>query len=183
MKFIETALKGAYVIELTPVYDERGFFVRSFCKDEFMHIGHRNEIVQINHSSTKIKGTIRGLHYQHPPASEIKIIRCISGTVFDVMVDIRTASPTFGQWFGLELNATNMLAAYIPAGFAHGFQTLCDHAELIYHHSEFYSPAHERGLRFNDPALAIDWPLPEAVISPKDRSYHLINNNFTGVDI
>ena len=183
MKFNKTSLKGAYVIELEPLFDERGAFVRTFCKEEFTRIGHNREIVQINHSSTRKKGAIRGLHYQTPPASEIKIIRCIQGAVFDVMVDIRAGSSTFGQWYGQELSKTNMRAVYIPEGFAHGFQTLTENAELIYHHSAVYCPDYERGLRFDDPVLAIQWPLPISVVSSKDWSYLLIDGSFKGIKI
>jgi dTDP-4-dehydrorhamnose 3,5-epimerase len=183
MKFNKTHLKGAYVIELEPLCDERGFFVRTFCKEEFVRIGHNKEIVQINHSATREKGTIRGLHYQTSPVSEIKIIRCIRGAVFDVMVDIRVSSLTFGKWFGQELSKENMCVVYIPEGFAHGFQTLTDNAELIYHHSAVYCPDYERGLRFDDPVLAIQWPLPISIVSPKDRSYALIDGNFKGIEI
>lgn len=183
MKFVEAPLAGAYVIELEPFLDERGLFARTFCQKEFAKIGFYKQIDQINHSVTKQKGAIRGMHHQCPPACEIKIIRCVEGRVFDVMVDIRAASPTFMQWHGVELSKDNMRMVYIPEGFAHGFQTLTDNAELIYHHSAFYSPEYERGLRFDDPALAIKWPLPVGAISPKDQSYPLIDNKFKGIDI
>jgi dTDP-4-dehydrorhamnose 3,5-epimerase len=183
MKFVEAPLAGAYVIELEPFLDERGLFARTFCQKEFARIGFHKQIVQINHSVTRQKGTIRGMHYQLPPACEIKIIRCVQGTVFDVMVDLRTGSPTFMQWYGVELSKDNMRMVYIPEGFAHGFQTLTDNAELIYHHSAFYSPEYEHGLRCDDPALVINWPLPGGAISPKDQSYPLIDNNFKGIEI
>jgi dTDP-4-dehydrorhamnose 3,5-epimerase len=183
MKFILTPLAGAYVIELEPFLDERGLFTRTFCQEEFAEIGFQNQIVQINHTVTRQKGSIRGMHYQLPPACEIKIIRCVKGKVFDIMVDLRTESPTFMQWHGVELTKNNMCMVFIPEGFAHGLQTLTDNAELIYHHSALYSPEHERGLRFNDPALAIDWPLPVGVISHKDMNYPLIDDSFKGVII
>lgn len=183
MKFVEAPLDGAYVIELEPFEDERGLFARTFCQNEFAAIGFHKQIVQINHSVTRQKGAIRGMHYQLQPACETKIIRCVQGKVFDVMVDIRAGSPTFMQWHGVELSKDNLRMVYIPDGFAHGFQSFTDNAELIYHHSDFYSPEHERGLRFDDHALAINWPLPVSVISPKDQSYPLIDNNFKGIEI
>jgi dTDP-4-dehydrorhamnose 3,5-epimerase len=183
MKFIETPLSGVYVIELEPFHDERGLFARTFCQKEFATIGFDKQIVQINHSITRKGGTIRGMHYQSPPVCEIKIIRCVQGAAFDVMVDLRSGSPTFLQWHGMELSKDNMRMVYIPEGFAHGFQTLADNAELIYHHSAFYSPEYESGLRYDDPALAIKWPLPVGAISPKDQSYPLIDNNFKGIEI
>ncbi len=183
MKFIETPFAGAYIVELEPFRDERGLFARTFCQKEFANIGFDKQIVQINHSVTKQKGTIRGMHYQRPPACEIKIIRCIQGTVFDVMVDIRADSPTYMRWHGVELSKANMRMVYIPEGFAHGFQTLADNAELIYHHSAFYSPEYENVLKFDDPVLAINWPLPMSVTSLKDQSCPLINNDFEGIKI
>ena len=183
MKFVEAPLAGAYVIELEPFRDERGLFARTFCQKEFTEIGFHKQIVQINHSVTMQKGAIRGMHYQCPPACETKIIRCVQGKVFDVMVDIRAGSPTWMQWYGIELSKDNLRMVYIPAGFAHGFQTLTNNAELIYHHSEFYSPEYELGLRFDDPAIAIKWPLPLGPISTKDLSYLLIDNNFKGIEI
>ncbi len=183
MKFVETPLAGAYIIELEPFQDERGFFARLFCQRELAKIGFDKQIVQINHSLSRKKGTIRGMHFQHPPASEIKIIRCIDGAVFDVMVDLRTGSPTFLKWYGLELTKNEMRMVYIPEGFAHGFQALTDNAELIYFVSAFYSPKREGGLRFDDPAVAIQWPLPTGDVSAKDRNFSLIGSRFTGVKI
>jgi dTDP-4-dehydrorhamnose 3,5-epimerase len=182
MKFIETSLASAYIIELEPLRDERGLFARTFCQKKFASIGFHKQIVQINHSVTRQKGAIRGMHYQCPPACEIKIIRCVQGTVFDVMVDLRAGSSTFLQWHGVELSKDNMRMVYIPDGFAHGFQTLVDNSELIYHHSAFYSPEYEQGLRFDDPALTIAWPLPAGVITTKDQSYPLIDDNFKGIE-
>ena len=183
MKFFETPLAGAYVIELDPFVDDRGLFVRTFCQKEFSGIGFHKQIVQINYSVTRQKGAIRGLHYQLPPAGETKIIRCVQGSVFDVMVDIRAESATFMQWHAATLSKDNMCMVFIPEGFAHGFQALTDNAELIYHHSAFYKLEYERGLRFDDPVLAIHWPLSVGVISPKDEGYPLIGNNFKGIEI
>jgi dTDP-4-dehydrorhamnose 3,5-epimerase len=183
MKFVETPLAGAYVIELEPFLDERGLFARTFCQKEFAAIHFDKQIVQINHSVTRKKGVIRGMHYQRPPACEIKIIRCVAGAVFDVMVDLRAGSPTFLHWYGVELSPDNMRMTYIPEGCAHGFQTLSADAALIYHHSAFYRAEYENGLRFDDPALAIIWPLPVDGISPKDQSYPLIGQDFKGIQI
>lgn len=183
MKFFETPLAGAYEIEPEPFIDDRGLFARTFCKQEFAEIGFAREIVQINHSITRHKGTIRGLHYQTSPACETKIIRSVQGVVFDVMVDLRADSATFMQWYSVELSHDNMKMVYIPEGFAHGFQALTDNVELIYHHSQFYSPEYENGLRFDDLALAIKWPLPLSCISPKDKSYLPLNDNFKGLMI
>jgi dTDP-4-dehydrorhamnose 3,5-epimerase len=183
MNFVETPIAGAYYIELEPFLDERGLFVRTFCQRELAQIGFHKQIVQINHSVTRQKGTIRGMHYQLQPASETKLIRCVQGKVFDVMVDIRAGSPTFKQWCGVELSKDNMRMVYIPEGFAHGFQTLTDNTELIYHHSAFYNQELERGLRYNDVALSIKWPLPVRSISSKDQSYPGIDSNFKGIEI
>jgi dTDP-4-dehydrorhamnose 3,5-epimerase len=183
MKFFETPLAGAYVIELEPFQDERGLFARTFCQKELAKIDFTGQIVQINHSLTRQKGMIRGMHYQSPPACEIKIIRCIRGAVFDVMVDLRAGSPTLRLWYGVELSKENMHMVYIPAGFAHGFQALSDNAELIYHHSSFYEPDCEHGLRYDDPALAIEWPLPAGFISARDRNHPFLNDNFPGIKI
>ncbi len=181
MKFLETPLPGAYLIELEPLRDERGLFARTFCQEEFSRIGFQKRIVQINHSVTRKKGSIRGIHYQLPPASEAKLIRCIHGRVFDVMMDLRSASPNFLRHYGVELSKDNMRMVFIPEGFAHGFQTLTDDAELLYHHSEFYTPHCERGLRYDDPALAINWPLPVSEVSVKDQRYPLIDASFMGM--
>lgn len=183
MTFKETPLIGAYIIELQPFSDDRGWFARTFCKNEFREIGHDQEFVQFNHSVTLKKGTIRGLHFQVPPYSEIKLIRCIRGCVYDVIIDIRENSPTFLQYVAVELSEKNMLSIYIPQGFAHGFQTLEDNSQLIYHHTAYYTPGHEAGLRYNDPAIGINWPLPVSVITEKDLNHFLINNSFKGISI
>lgn len=183
MKFFEAPLAGVYIIELEPFQDERGLFIRTFCQKEFAKIGFQKPIVQFNHSVTRKTGTIRGMHYQLPPSCETKIIRCVQGEVFDVMVDIRAGSPTFMRWHGVELSKDNFRMVYIPEGFAHGFQTLSDDAEVIYHHSAFYCPEFESGLKSDDPALAIQWPLSVASISPKDQNYPLIDDNFKGIEI
>jgi dTDP-4-dehydrorhamnose 3,5-epimerase len=148
-----------------------------------MEIGHDKEFVQFNHSATNKKGTIRGMHYQLPPFSEIKLIRCISGSVYDVIIDLRKDSPTFLKYAAVELSERNMLSLYIPQGFAHGFQTLEDNAQLIYHHTDFYTPGYEAGIRYNDPSVGISWPLPVSVITEKDLNHDLLNNRFKGISI
>ena len=183
MKYLETPLKGAYVIEPQPFRDKRGLFARTFCKEDFKAIHHSGEFVQFNHSHTNRKGALRGLHYQVPPRSEIKLIRCIRGMVYDVIVDIRKGSPTFLEFFGVELSAENMRSIYVPEGFAHGFQTLEEDTELIYHHSDYYSPEHEGAIRYNDPRLGIEWPMDPSEISEKDKNHTLLNHSFKGVVI
>jgi dTDP-4-dehydrorhamnose 3,5-epimerase len=181
MIFTPTPLKGSYMIQLTPFKDERGWFARTYCKNEFKEIGHDSEWVQMNHSFTVKKGTIRGMHYQVPPYSEIKMVRCIRGKVFDVIVDIRNDSPTFLKWFGVELSASAMNMIYIPRGFAHGFQTLTDDCELIYHHSELYVTNAENGIKYNDPAIGINWPLEADMISERDLNHPALLKNFKGI--
>ncbi len=182
MIFTETPLKGAYIVETKPFTDDRGLFARTFCKNEFQQIGHTKEFVQFNHSVTTHKGSLRGMHYQLPPFSEIKLIRCIRGKVFDVIIDIREGSPTFLKHFSIELSEDNLLSLYIPEGFAHGFQTLEDNAQLIYHHTSFYQPGYEGGIRFSDPAVGINWPLQVTRISEKDSKYEFLNN-FNGIKL
>lgn len=181
MTFKETILKGSFVIDVTPFEDERGWFARTFCKDEFVKIGHTKEWLQMNHSFTKQQGTIRGMHYQLPPFSEIKMVRCIAGAVFDVIIDIRKNSPTFLQWFGVELSSTNKKMIYIPEGFAHGFQTLTDDAELIYHHSEFYKPNVESGIKYDEPSVNINWKLEVTNISERDKQHNFLTADFKGI--
>jgi dTDP-4-dehydrorhamnose 3,5-epimerase len=181
MIFTETILKGSYEITLTPHGDNRGWFARTYCKNEFEQIGHHAEWVQINHSFSAQKGTVRGMHFQHPPYAEVKMLRCIAGSVYDVIVDLRKDSPTFLKWCGTELSAANKKILYIPAGFAHGFQTLSDDAELIYHHTEFYTPAAEAGIGYNDPAINIVWPLPVSELSVRDTNHPLIDSKFKGL--
>jgi dTDP-4-dehydrorhamnose 3,5-epimerase len=183
MNFIPTKLADAYLIELKTFADERGWFARTFCKKEFEQIGHHKEWVQINHSMSRDRGTIRGMHFQYPPHNEAKLVRCISGKVFDVMVDIRRGSPTFLQWTAAELSAENRRMLYIPEGFAHGFQTLTDDVELIYHHSAYYAPEAEGGLRFDDPAIGIEWPLPPGNISVKDQNRVFLTDAFEGIEV
>jgi dTDP-4-dehydrorhamnose 3,5-epimerase len=181
MTFEETLLKGSYVVHLQPFKDERGWFARTYCKNEFAAIGHTKEWLQLNHSFTSKKGTIRGMHYQLPPFSEIKLVRCIAGAVYDVIIDLRKDSATFLKYFGVELSASNKKMIYIPEGFAHGFQALSDDCELLYHHSQFYMPGVEGGLKYNDPQTNIEWPLPDGLVSDRDSSHQLIDFNFKGL--
>lgn len=181
MKFFETELKGAFIIELEPRRDERGLFVRTFCKREFAGINHTKEFVQFNQSVSLQKGTLRGLHFQVPPSSEIKLIRCIRGKVFDVIIDLRMGSPTFLQHIEVILSDEKMNMIYVPEGFAHGFQTLEDNSHMIYHHTEYYTPENERGLNYSDPALNILWPLEPVNVSEKDQKHPFIDHNFNGI--
>lgn len=181
MIFTETILKGSYVIDLEPRGDSRGWFARTYCKNEFAAIGHTKEWVQLNHSFSSQKGTLRGMHFQLSPHAEIKMVRCIAGAVYDVIVDLRKDSDTFLKWFGVELSAQNKKMIYIPEGFAHGFQTLTDNAELIYHHSEFYTASAEAGILYNDKATGIEWPLPVAEISERDTKHPVIDQTFKGL--
>jgi dTDP-4-dehydrorhamnose 3,5-epimerase len=181
MTFTALHLDGSYLIEPVLFEDERGWFARTYCKNEFAEIGHTKEWVQMNHSFTNTKGTIRGLHYQLPPFSEIKLVRCISGAVHDVIIDLRKTSATYLQWFGVELSAANKKMIYIPEGFAHGFQTMSDDAELIYHHSQFYAPGVEGAIRYDDPKINIEWPLAVSVISERDKQHALLDDNFKGL--
>jgi dTDP-4-dehydrorhamnose 3,5-epimerase len=181
MIFNSTPFSGSYIIDLEPFTDERGWFARYYCKDEFLKIGHTKEWVQMNHSFSRNKGAIRGMHFQLPPHSEIKMLRCIAGSVYDVIIDIRKNSPTFLQWTGVELSAENKRMLYIPEGFAHGFQCLEDNCELIYHHSAFYIPGAEGGIRYNDPMINIKWPLPLTVISARDKGQPYLDETFKGI--
>lgn len=183
MKFIETKLAGCFVIEPSKISDERGLFARTFCKNEFYEIGFEKEFVQFNHSYNKKKGTLRGMHYQNAPFCETKLIRCMHGGVVDVAVDLRENSSTFLQHFKIELTADNLLSILIPEGFAHGFQTLTDNSVMIYHHTEFYNHDSDAGLRFDDPKLNIIWDLSPVMVSEKDKSYNLIDNNFKGINL
>jgi dTDP-4-dehydrorhamnose 3,5-epimerase len=181
MIFTETNLEGSYIIELEPFTDERGWFARYFCKDEFKKIGHTKEWVQMNHSTTDMKGSLRGMHYQLPPFSETKMVRCIAGAVFDVIIDLRKNSSTFLQWFGTELSSANKKMLYIPEGFAHGFQCLADDCQLLYHHSEYYKPNVEAGIRYDDKKINIEWPLHVTTISQRDISHPYLDENFKGI--
>lgn len=170
MKFTKTPIESAYLIDLQKREDERGFFSRVFCQKEFEQLGLETKFVQVNNSLSVLPGTLRGLHYQKAPKEEVKIVRCIRGALFDVIVDIRENSPTYGKWFGEELTAENRRMMYVPKGFAHGFISLQPNTELVYFVSEYYSPEHERGIRWDDPNINIAWPREPSVISDKDRN-------------
>jgi dTDP-4-dehydrorhamnose 3,5-epimerase len=171
MKFVETNLKDAYVIELEPSNDSRGFFARTFCGREFEKHGLKPTVAQGNVSFNHKKRTLRGMHYQVRLAAETKLVRCTSGGIYDVIIDLRPESPSYLQHFGVELTAENRKALYVPELFAHGYLTLTDGAEVIYQVGEFYSPGYERGLRYDDPKFGIKWPVPIEVISDKDAKW------------
>lgn len=174
MQFIATALSTILIIAPAPGHDERGFLARTYCEREFIAQGLNVKWVQQNHSLTRKRGCVRGMHFQARPAPEIKLVRCLSGKVLDVIVDVRPESPDFGKWISCELSSENMHSLYIPGGFAHGFQCLTDNCELLYLMSEFYEPELARGLRWNDPDIAIPWPLPVMGISQRDRELPLL---------
>ena len=171
MKFLETSLKGAYIIDIEPIEDNRGLFARSWCKREFEAHSLNSKIVQCNISFNTKKGILRGMHFQIKPFEEVKLVRCTSGAIFDVIIDLRADSPTFKGWFAVELNDKNRKMLYIPERFAHGFQTLKDNTEVFYQMSEYYSPDHSRGIRWNDPSFSIQWPEDKRIISKKDQQY------------
>lgn len=171
MKFVETNLKGAYVVELQQISDNRGFFARAFCGKEFDALGLKSSVAQGNVSFNHKKGTMRGMHYQTPPAAETKLVRCTAGSIYDVIIDLRPDSPSYLQHFGVELSAENRKALFVPEMFAHGYLTLTDGAEVIYQVGEFYSPGYERGIRYDDPRFGIKWPVPIEVISEKDTKW------------
>ena len=171
MIFHPTALSGAYRIETQLIGDERGYFARTWAQDEFTAHGLETALSQCNTSFNHKRGTLRGMHYQAPPHGEVKLVRCTRGAIFDVMVDLRPDSPSFLQWYGAELSADNCQMLYIPRGFAHGFQTLSDGAEVYYMVSGSYTPSAQRGARWNDPLFAIEWPLPVSMINQRDATY------------
>ena len=171
MIFTETKLAGAFVIELERHTDERGFFARTFCQQEFEAHGLKAEVAQCNVSFNKRKGTLRGMHYQAAPFAEAKLVRCTAGSIYDVIIDLRLASSTFKRHFAVELSAENRRMLYIPEDFAHGFQTLEDDTEVFYQMAQRYSAEHARGVRWNDPAFGIEWPKGERIIIERDQNY------------
>jgi dTDP-4-dehydrorhamnose 3,5-epimerase len=171
MIFTPTPLSGAYLIELDKKSDDRGFFARAFCEREFQEHDLTDHFCQVNNSLSAQKGTLRGMHYQLAPKAETKVIRCIRGAMYDVILDLRLGSPTFGKSFGAELTPENRRMMYVPKGFGHGFITLTDDTELFYFVDEFYAPEYERGVRYNDPAFDLRWPIVPSVISDKDRNH------------
>ncbi len=174
MRFIPTELEGAFVIELELIEDDRGFFARSWCAAEFESRKLDSRLVQCNVSFNRTRGTLRGMHYQKPPHEEVKLVRCTSGAIYDVIVDIRTDSPTCRKWVGVELTADNHRMLYVPRGFAHGFQTLTDDSEVFYQMSEAYHPASASGFRYDDPTVNVDWPVACAIVSDKDQALPLL---------
>lgn len=173
MLFKETHLKGAFVVELERREDSRGYFARAFCQKEFKAHGLKPLVAQANIASNPKAGTLRGMHFQYPPAAETKLVRCTRGAIYDIIVDLRPESPTYLQHFGIELNEDNQLALYVPERFAHGYQTLCDKTDTGYLVGEFYTPEEDGGLRHDDPSLKLTWPLPVTAISPKDQAFAL----------
>ncbi len=167
----QTKLSGAFVIELEKHQDDRGFFARIFCKNELEAHGMISDVAQANMSLSKKKGTLRGMHYQKAPHQESKLVRCTRGALFDVIIDLRPESPTFKEWFGVELSADNYKMLYVPRDFAHGFLTLTDNTEVTYMVSQFYAPGSELGIRWNDPQFGIKWPIDIEVISEKDMQW------------
>tara|TARA_B100000809_G_C14942051_1_gene460792 strand:- start:144 stop:674 length:531 start_codon:yes stop_codon:yes gene_type:complete len=171
MKFFETELKCSYIIELEKLEDERGFFSRSWDRNEFKEQGLNHNLVQCNISFSKKRGTLRGMHFQKKPFEETKLVRCTRGKIFDVIIDLRAESNTYKKWIGMELKSDDFKMLYIPEGFAHGFQTLEDNTEVFYQVSNWFSPEHERGIRWDDKELDIKWPINNPIISKKDLSY------------
>jgi len=179
--FTQTSLQGLFIAERKAFGDSRGSFTRLFCAKEFNEIGLDRSIVQINHSITRIKGTVRGLHFQNPPHAEAKIISCLKGEVFDVAVDLRRGSNTFLSWHAEKISAENQKSIIIPEGFAHGFQALADDCELFYLHTRFYAPEVEEGFNVQDKRIGINWPLPIIGLSDRDKSYAPLKDNYCGI--
>ena len=175
MFFSPIALPGAYLIDLDKKTDCRGFFARAFCEQEFAQHRLVTHFCQVNNSLSSKKGTLRGMHYQLAPKAETKIVRCIRGALYDIILDLRTDSSTFGKSFGVELAADDRRMIYVPKGFAHGFITLTENTEAFYFVDEFYSPEHERGIRYDDPKFGLQWPSAPSVISEKDKAYRIFD--------
>lgn len=180
-EFHDLPLSGLKLVQRKPIADARGFFARFYCADEFRAAGVDKPVAQINHTLTRKKGAVRGLHFQHPPHAETKFVSCLSGEVFDVAVDLRSGSPTFLHWHGEILSAENQRSLLIPEGFAHGFQTLSEDCELLYLHTMPFHPTAEGALNIAEPALAIQWPLPVGEMSERDRAHPFIDNHFSGI--
>lgn len=168
MIFHPLSIEGAFFIEIEPIEDERGFFARGFCSDEFKKHGLKTDYIQCNYSYNKKAGTLRGMHFQSPPFEEVKLVRCIKGAVYDVVLDLRESSPTFKQWASVELSESNRSMIYIPRGCAHGYQTLRDYSEVFYQVSAPYSHRHSHEVRYNDAAFGIEWPIESPILSEKD---------------
>ncbi|MBF0125994.1 MAG: dTDP-4-dehydrorhamnose 3,5-epimerase family protein [Magnetococcales bacterium] len=180
-EWIPTPLAGLMRVRRLPVGDGRGYFERLFCADAWQALLGERRIVQINHTRTARRGTARGLHFQHPPHGECKIVQCLQGEVFDVVVDLRRDSPTFLRWHGEVLGGERFVTLWVPEGFAHGFQTLTDGCEMLYLHTAAYRPEAEGGVHVQDPALGIRWPLPLEGLSPRDASHPWLSGSFAGV--
>jgi dTDP-4-dehydrorhamnose 3,5-epimerase len=176
MIFTETNLKGAFIIDIERRTDERGFFARAFCQNEFRNHGLKPVIAQANIASNLRKGTLRGMHFQYPPAAESKLVRCTRGAILDIIVDLRPESRTYLEHIAVELNEDNMTALFVPERFAHGYQALRDKTDTSYQVGEFYAPDAEGGLRYDDPRLELEWPLPVSVISPKDQAFRPLHD-------
>jgi dTDP-4-dehydrorhamnose 3,5-epimerase len=181
LKVADTKIPGLYAVEGSPIADVRGSFARLFCADELGGILGDRRIVQVNQSKTNAIGAVRGLHFQHAPRAEMKFIRCLRGKVWDVALDLRAESPSFMQWHAQELSGENNMMMAIPEGCAHGFQVLEEKSELLYLHTEFYDPASEGAVRYNDPLVNISWPLPVADLSARDAAHPLLDQNFKGL--
>jgi dTDP-4-dehydrorhamnose 3,5-epimerase len=181
--FQDTPLPGLKLVQRKPIEDARGFFARFYCADEFCAVGQAKSIAQINHTFTHNRGVVRGLHFQHPPHAEVKIVSCLRGTVFDVAVDLRVDSPTYLHWHGEILSAENHRSLLIPEGYAHGFQSISTDCELLYLHTAPFHPEAEGALNVADPALAIAWPLPVFELSERDRAHPFIDTNFSGIHL
>jgi len=181
MEFHSTFIRDLYVAELTPFIDNRGFFARTYCEAELKNINVSQTLTQINHSRTVQVGTVRGMHFQYPPHAEIKMVRCLVGAIFDVVIDIRKNSDTFLQWFGEYLTPDNFKMMVIPAGFAHGFQVIEPNSELLYFHTASYAPESESGILFNDEKVGITWPIKATELSDRDRNHEKLDENFTGI--
>lgn len=179
--FIPTPLAGVKLVQRKTIEDQRGFLSRFYCADEFREAGMDKPIAQMNHTLTRTKGSVRGMHFQNPPHAEIKLVSCLHGEIFDVAVDLRRDSPTFLHWHGAILSAKNRASLLIPEGFAHGFQTLTEDCELLYLHTAAYHPESEGALNAADPRLGIAWPLAFADISDRDRNHRLIEQDFQGI--
>jgi len=182
MKIRDLPLAGAAEIECGPDPDHRGWFARWFCQEELRRLNGGRPIQQINSSFTRSAGAIRGLHFQYPPAMEDKLVRCVAGRVFDVMLDLRSSSATRGQWHSLVLDAEAQNMVYVPRGFAHGFQTLVDDCQILYLHTEYHVPDREGGFRYDSPCLGIDWPLPVTELSARDRGLPMLDADHRGID-
>ncbi len=183
MQFHGTPIPGITLVELRVLQDDRGWFARSFCRETFLLQGLETEISQINHSYCKTRGILRGLHYQRAPQAETKLVRCVKGSIFDVAVDVRQDSPTFLQWYGVNLDEDSPYALYVGPGFAHGYQALSDHSAVVYQSSASYAPNLEGCVRFDDPRIGVQWPIMSPILSPKDQSVPWLESDFLGISV